>query len=81
MPEDEKIHEEWLRLVREWRSVWGEWNEVMARITLAFSRFENPPNDDLELANQLEEQEDAARARMKEFIQKRVLRRRDRSHT
>ena len=80
MPEIDHVHEEWLQLVRDWRSPWDEWNEVMGRITLAFSRFENPPNEDLELANRLQEQIDAAMARMREFQRTLMLRSRDRGH-
>ena len=39
----------------------------MNRITLAFSKFENPSDEDLELADRLKEQLDAAWAKMKEF--------------
>ena len=39
----------------------------MNRITLAFSKFENPSDEDLELADRLKEQSDAAWAKMKEF--------------
>ena len=77
MPEIDQVHGEYRRLVRDWRSPWDEWNEVMGRITLAFP---NPPSEDLELANRLREQADAAWARMKEFQRTLVLRPRDRGH-
>ena len=67
MPEDEQVHEEWCRLVRGWRSVWEMWNEVMERITLAFSHSGNPSDDDLEVEDRLRTQVDAATARMGEF--------------
>ena len=67
MPEDEQVHEKWRQLVRDWRSVWDSWNEVMDRITLAFSQFENPSDEDLELEDRLRTQVDAANARMDEF--------------
>ena len=75
MPEIDQVHEEWHQLVRDWQSPWDKWNEVMDRITLAFP---NPPNEDLELANRLQEQADAAWARMKEFQRTLVLQSRDR---
>ena len=81
MPKDEQVHEEWHQLVDDWRSAWDKWNEFMGRITLAFSRFENPPDEDLELADQFEKQADAAWARMKEFQRMLVLRQRDRGHS
>ncbi len=67
MPEDEQVHEEWCQLVRDWRSVWERWNEVMDRITLAFSQSGNPSDDDLELEDRLRTQERAAQGRMDEF--------------
>ncbi len=66
MPEDEQVHEEWSQLIRDWRSVWEPWNQVMARLTLAFSQSENPSSDDLELEDRLRTQVDAAEARMEE---------------
>ena len=67
MPEDKQAHEEWRQLIRDWRSVWEPWNEVMDRITLAFSQSGNPSDDDLELEDRLRTQVDAANARMDEF--------------
>ncbi len=67
MSKNENIHSEWVELVKIWRKVWDEWNEVMVRITLAFSKFETPPHEDLELAERLGEQKDSAEAKMKEF--------------
>ncbi len=67
MPEDEQVHEEWSQLIRDWRSVWEPWNEVMARLTLAFSQSENPSGDDLELEDRLHTQVDAAEARRDKF--------------
>jgi hypothetical protein len=63
----ENISREWNRHVSDWQSIWDEWNEAMNRITLAFSKFENPSDEDLELADRLKEQSDAAWAKMKEF--------------
>ncbi len=63
MSENENIHSEWDQLVKNWRKVWDEWSEVMDRITLA----ENPPHEDLELAERSKEQVDSAWAKMKEF--------------
>ncbi len=54
---------EYDRLVKDWRKVWEEWNEVMARITLTST----PPDEDLESAKRLGEQVDAAWERLKEF--------------
>ena len=54
-------------LVRIWRKVWDELKKVNNRIDLAFSRFENPSHEDLELADRLREQEGLAWAKMKEF--------------
>ncbi len=68
-------HEEWRRLVQDWRSVWDPLNEVMDRMTLAFSRGENPETADLDLAEQLDEKVKAADAKMDEFKRKLVLRR------
>ena len=67
MPEGEKAHEEWHQLIRDWRSVWKPWNEVMDRITLACSQSGNPSDDDLELEDRLRTQERAAQGRMDEF--------------
>lgn len=67
MSKNENIHSEWEQLVKNWRKVWDEWSEVMDRITLAFSKFENPPHEDLEIADRLMEQVDSAWAKMKEF--------------
>ncbi len=67
MPEDEQVHEKWCQLVRDWRSVWDAWNEVMVSMTLAFSRSENPSDEDLELEDRLNTQVKAAQARMDEF--------------
>ena len=67
MPEDEQVHEEWCQLVRDWRSVWDSWNEVMERITLALSRSENPSDEDFKLEDRLQKQVDAANAKMDEF--------------
>ena len=76
MSKNENIHSEWDQLVKNWRKVWDPWNEVMNRITLAFSKFENPPHKDLELANRLREQVDSAWAKMKEFQAKLINRQR-----
>ena len=70
MPRGKQAHEEWQRLVEDWRNVFAPWNEVWDRITLAFSRFENPETADLELADQLDEQKKAAEAKMDEFRRK-----------
>ncbi len=67
MSKNENIHSEWAELVKSWRKVWDEWNEVMGRITLAFSKFETPPHEDLELAERLMKRVDSALAKMKEF--------------
>ena len=67
MPQDQQVHEKWSQLVRDWRSVWDPWNEVMDRITLAFSQFENPSHEDIGLEDQLRKQVDAAEMRMQEF--------------
>ena len=67
MSEYENAHSEWAQLVKDWRKPWEEWNEVMVRITLAFSKFENPPDEDLKLAESLREKVDSADAKMKEF--------------
>ena len=69
------MHEEWRRLVQDWRSVWDPLNEVMDRMTLAFSRGENPETADLDLAEQLDEKVKAADAKMDEFRRKLMLRR------
>ena len=73
MPEDEQVHEKWCQLVRDWRSDWDAWNEVMVRMTLAFSRSENPSDEDLELEERLHIQVRAAEARMDDFREARVL--------
>ncbi len=67
MPEGEKAHEEWHQLIRDWRSVWKPWNEVMDRIALAVSQSGKPSDDDLELEDRLRTQERAAQGRMDEF--------------
>ena len=67
MSKNENIRSEWDQLVKNWRPVWDEWNKVMDRITLAFSKFENPPHEDLELADRLKKQVDSAWAKMKGF--------------
>ncbi len=67
MSKTENIHSEWDQLVKNWQKVWDELSELMDRITLAFSKFENPPHEDLELADRLMEQVDSAWAKMKEF--------------
>jgi len=67
MPEDKQAHEEWRQLVRDWRSVWEPWNEVMARLILAFSQSGNPSDDDLELEDRLHTQVEAAEARRDKF--------------
>ena len=64
MPEGEQAHEEWSQLIRDWRSVWEPWNEVMDRIALAVSQSGNPSDDDLELEDRLRTQVDAAEVRM-----------------
>ncbi len=74
MPVDEQAHEEWRRLVQDWRSVWDPWNEVMDRITRAFSRGENPETVDLDLAEQLDEKVKAAEAKRDAFKRKLMLR-------
>ncbi len=56
MPDDEQVHEEWHQLLQDWRSVWESWNEVMDRITLAFSQSGNPSDDDLALEDRLHKQ-------------------------
>ena len=76
MSKNENIHSEWDQLVKNWRKVWDPWNAVMNRITLAFSKFENPPHEDLELADHLREQVDSAEAKMKEFQAKLINRQR-----
>ena len=72
MPQDEQVHEKWSQLVRDWRSVWDSWNEVMDRLTLAL-QFENPSDEDFELEDQLHTQVVAAEARMDEFRRTRLL--------
>ena len=67
MSKNENPHSEWTQLVKNWRKVWDEYNEVMNRITLSFSKFENPPDEDIELAERLREQSDLASAKMEEF--------------
>ena len=67
MPKDEQFHTEWQQLVEDWRSAWDKWNEIMDRITLAFSRFESPPDEDLELADHRKEQAETAMGRMEDF--------------
>lgn len=64
---DEQAHDEWRRLVQDWRSVWDPWNEAMDRNTWAFSRGENPETADFKLADQLDQQVKAAEAKMDEF--------------
>ena len=64
------IRREWNRVVSDWHSIMAEWNMVMNWTTLAYSKFENPSNEDLELADSLNVQSDAAWARMKEFQSK-----------
>ena len=67
MSKNENAHSEYSQLVKIWRKVWDEWNEVMNRNALAFSKFESPPHKDLELADRLMGQVDSAWAKMKEF--------------
>ena len=67
MSENENIYSEYDQLAKNWRKAWEEWNEVMVRITLAFSKFENPPLEDLDLEERLKEQVDLFYAEMKEF--------------
>lgn len=67
MSENENLHGQWDQLVKDWRKPWDELNVVMNRITLAFSKFENPPDEDLELADRLKEQADSAWEKMKAF--------------
>ncbi len=67
MSKNENVHSEYKELVRIWRKVWDQWNEVMNRNALAFSNFESPPHKDLELAERLKEQVDSAWAKMKGF--------------
>ena len=74
MPVDEQAHEEWCRLVQDWRSVWDPWNEAMDRITRAFSQGENPDAADLDLADQLDEKVKAAEVKLDEFRRKLMLR-------
>ena len=69
MPEDEQVHETWGQLIRGFRSVWEPWNEVMDRITLAYSQSGNPSDDDLALEDLLYTQVEAAEARLDEFRQ------------
>ena len=76
MSKYDNIHSEWDDLVKIWRKVWDPWNEVMGRITLAFSQSETPPHEDLELADRLREQIDSAEAKMKEFQAKLINRQR-----
>ncbi len=74
MPVDKQAHVEWRRLLQDWRSVWDPWNEVMDRITWAFSRGENPETADLDLVDQLDEKVKAAEVKMDEFRRKLMLR-------
>lgn len=74
MAKDKQIRREWEKLVKDWRKVWGGWNEVMNRITMAFASFESPLQEDLELAEKLKRQVDAAWKKMKEFQQSRIHR-------
>ncbi len=67
MSKNENVHSEYSQLVKIWREAWDELGKVMGRITLAFSNFESPPHEDLELADCLMEQVDSAWAKMKEF--------------
>ncbi len=66
MSKNENVHSEYSQLVKIWRPVWDELNKVMNRIDLAFSKFENPSHEDLELADRLREQEGLAWAKMQE---------------
>ena len=67
MSENENIPSEWDQLVKDWRKPWEEWQEVMARITLAFSQSENPTPEDLDLEERLDEKVGLAQAKMDEF--------------
>ena len=65
MSENENIHSEWDQLVENWRPLFNKWNEVMVRNDLT----PNPSHKDLELAERLGEQADAAWEKMKKFQQ------------
>ncbi len=67
MSKNENVPSEYKQLVKIWRPAWDELKKVNNRIDLAFSNFENPSHEDLELANRLREQEGLAWAKMKEF--------------
>ncbi len=67
MSKNENAHSEYSQLVKIWREALDEYNKVMDPITLAFSKSEIPPHEDLALAERLGEQVDSAMAKMKEF--------------
>lgn len=73
MSKNENAHSEWDQLVKNWRKVWDEWNEVMDRITLTST----PTDEDLESAKRLGEQVDAAWEKLKEFQATLINRQRD----
>ena len=73
MSENEKIHSEYDRLVKNWRKVWDEWNVVMDRITLTST----PTDEDLESAKRLGEPVDAAWEKLKKFKETMINRQRD----
>ena len=77
MSEYENAHSEWAQLVKDWRKPWEEWNEVMVRITLAFSKSENPTPEDLDLEERLNEKVGLAQAKMDEFKANLINRQRD----
>ncbi len=67
MFKNENAHSEYSQLVKIWREALDEYNKVMDPITLAFSKSEIPPHEDLVLAERLGEQVDSAMAKMKAF--------------
>ena len=73
MSNSEHRDSEWVRLIREWRPIWDEWNEVMNRLDLAFMTSGVPSQDDLNQErdlrtklNDIEARMDDCRARIRQ---------------
>ena len=67
MSKNEDVPSEYKQLVKIYRKLRDEYDEVIRRNWLDFSNFQNPSDEDLDLAERLEEQVNSALAKMQEF--------------